>query len=83
MLRISQRLTKRGKTLANVILTLSIWHHYVSIGISNIIWKFKEEIAKLKQTLSFHDGQTEGRTDGRTDRQTDRRAKCIEFSSKE
>jgi hypothetical protein len=36
--------TKRGITPSNVNLTLRIWHHLKCVVISNITWKFNEEI---------------------------------------
>jgi uncharacterized protein YkuJ len=44
--------TKRGKTPSNVTLTLRIWHHLERVVISNIIWKFDEEILRNGKVIA-------------------------------
>jgi hypothetical protein len=52
---------KRAITPSNVTLTLRIWHHLERVVISNIIWKFDEEMwtnGKVIANFSFRDGRT-------------------------
>jgi len=77
--RITKKLTERRKTSANVILTVRIWHHIFQVVISNIIWKFSEELwrnGKVIANVKFT-WQTNGWMNGQT-----KRSLCIAFSSK-
>jgi hypothetical protein len=71
--------TKRGITPSNVTLTLRIWYHFERVVISNIIYKFDEEIlrnGKVIANVKFS-WRTDGPPDGRT-----KWSLCITISSK-
>jgi hypothetical protein len=49
---VSKSKYQRGITLFNVILTLRMWHHCERVVISNIIWKFDEEILRNGKVIA-------------------------------